>query len=129
QANSDVLGSFGFRGAVLDPLAGMSDHGLTGSHFQHAASMADPQRAVEHQGNLLKLGSLAGLDPARRTVQKSETNVGMTGVHPPYILVDDNWLVARCCDAARGENQGRHSAPSFATACHWHRMHGASASE
>ncbi len=43
QTNGDVLRTFGFGGAVLDPLARMSNDGLAGSNIKDAASVSDPK--------------------------------------------------------------------------------------
>src|SRR5438067_2473638 len=62
QADGQVLGPVRLRGVVLHPFAPVGDHRLTRPHVEDAAGVADAEHPLQHAGELVELGRLAGLD-------------------------------------------------------------------
>ena len=63
DADCDVFGSFCFGSAVLDPLAGMSDHRLACVNIKRAIAMSDTYRPLQNQSVFLERWCLARFDP------------------------------------------------------------------
>ena len=64
EADSDVFSAAFPRSGVTDPLAGVSDYGLSRGDVDGTVFMFDVQRAFEDDGELVKGGGLAGLEPS-----------------------------------------------------------------
>src|SRR5579885_1515015 len=99
EAHGYVLRAFGVRRAVLDPLPGRRDDGLSGPHFLHALARPDRQPALQHHRILLELRRLTRLYPAARALHPRDAHFGRPGVPAPDELFDDLRLVAGGLDA------------------------------
>src|SRR5207302_4033009 len=108
-ADGDVIGAAGAGGAVLDPFAGVDQDSLAGVDVDALGFGCDAEHAAQHQRIFVEFGSLAGLDPASRTLHLGDTYTGGGGVDPTDELADDLRLVAGGFDDARRGNQGWHS--------------------
>ena len=78
HANGDVRGPFGPRRAIANPLTFINYNGLSGGYVYDSVAMLHPQHAIQDNGVLIELGSLAGLLPAARTA-----HVGHAGLFRP----------------------------------------------
>jgi hypothetical protein len=87
QAHRDVFGA-AVRRAVANPLARRGDHGLTRVDVDRAVFVFDPHRALEHDGDLLELRTLAGFLPSGRRHHSRHADRGMSRVHAAGVLLD-----------------------------------------
>ena len=101
QTNGYIFRAAGMRRAVLHPFPSVRNHSLTGLHFEHPISVRDTQRALEHDGELIELGRLAGFDPAVRTAHVRNADSRFAGVHPPDEFLDDFRFVSRSGNPGR----------------------------
>src|SRR5262249_7099249 len=97
--------------AVLDPLARVSDDGLTAANVEMAAPVSHPKQTAQHHSELLELGGLARLDPAAGAAHVGNADVLVARIHAPDVLVDQLRLVACGLDASRRPDKCRHDGP------------------
>ena len=64
QTDSDVLGAFRMRSAVLHPFSRRCQDRLARLNIEHALLVSHPQAPLEDQCELVKFWCLSGFDPA-----------------------------------------------------------------
>src|SRR5581483_8342736 len=89
QADRDVFGAFGVGRGIADPLAFARDDGLTRRYIHDAAMMLHAQTAAQDDGELVELGRLPRLAPARRAAHVRHAGAAGSGVYVADVLVDD----------------------------------------
>src|SRR5262245_1066464 len=91
QAHRDVLRAVGSGSAVADPLAGRGDHRLSRAHVERAAVVFDAKHSSQHDGDLLELGALSGLVPARRRHHARDADATVAGGDASRELFNALW--------------------------------------
>ena len=99
------------RSAVTHPFATTRDDRLARRHVHNSVLMLDAKHPVEHEGVLVELGALAGLDPARRTPHPGNADLGVTGIDATDKLFDLLGSVARRLDDGRARDVLGHISP------------------
>ena len=112
HAHGHVLRSTLVRRAVAHPLPARRHDRLPGLHLERAGARLDPQRAAQHQRELVERRRLPGLDPARRARHASDAGARGAGVDEPDELLDPLRLVAGRLDDRRLLDQPRHARAS-----------------
>ena len=72
NADGDILGSFGARPAIANPLAAMGYNGLARLHVYDSIEVLDSQHPVENYGEFIEVRSLARFPPAARAAHQSD---------------------------------------------------------
>ena len=99
KAHRDVFRATFLRRGIADPLAGVGYDGLSGVDVQHAAFMLDAEHSFQHDGELVELGSLAGLEPSLRAAHVGDAGGGGFRVDAADVFVDEFGFVAGGLDS------------------------------
>jgi hypothetical protein len=104
EADGDIFRAALIRCRIANPFAGLGDDSLSRDNIEGAGlairiSVFDAQRALQHNGELVEVGSLAGFSPSRRAAHVGDAGSGSLCVDASDILVDQLRFVARGLDA------------------------------
>src|SRR5258708_33053045 len=66
QADGDVLSSIGTGSGILNPLSSVGHYALSSFDFECTAFVSHEYSPFQHNGELVELRSLAGLEPSLR---------------------------------------------------------------
>ena len=108
EAYGYVLRATRFGTRIANPLTPLRHDGLPCSHIERAALVLHAKESMEHERDLLKLGSLAGFFPPLRRHHPSDADARMSGIDPPGVLLDLLGLVTCGFDDGRSANECGH---------------------
>ncbi len=109
STDGNVIGPFGFRSTVLNPLARMSQDRFPGMHIENAVTMCDSKDSFQDEREFLEVRRLPRLDPACGTLQVCNAGLGLAGMGPTDVLVNPNGFVCHRLNTIRQWNESRHS--------------------